>query len=149
MTNTYTIDTSNISSLNNITLNTTTIPTITLTGSGASGTYLTSSGTTYSTAWAQPNNNFVSNNGKAVMTIPADKQEVVLEKDATLNVKGNVVINGVDLEERLKTIETVLNIPQRDVTMEAKYPKLAELYKQYMRELEKYKTWDRVKGENE
>ena len=149
MTNTYTIDTSNISSLNNITLNTTTIPTITLTGSGASGTYLTSSGTTYSTAWAQPNNNFVSNNGKAVMTIPADKQEVVLEKDATLNVKGNVVINGVDLEERLKTIETILNIPQRDVTMEAKYPKLAELYKQYMRELEKYKTWDRVKGENE
>ena len=105
-----------------------------------------SNGTTYTNVWTQPNNNFVSNNGKAVMTIPADKQEVVLEKDATLNVKGNVVINGVDLEERLSTIETLLQIPTRDATMEAKYPKLAELHKQYMHELEKYKTWERIKG---
>jgi hypothetical protein len=105
-----------------------------------------SNGTSYTTSWAQPTNNFVSNNGKAVMTIPADKQEVVLEKDATLNVKGTVVINGVNLEERLSTIETLLQIPTRDVTMEAKYPKLAELYKQYMHELEKYKTFERVKG---
>ena len=108
------------------------------------GQTLTSNGVT--AAWAQPNNNFVSNNGKAVMTIPADKQEVVLEKDATLNVKGTVVINGVDLEERLNTIETVLQIPTRDVTIEAKYPKLAKLYKQYMHELEKYKTFERLKG---
>jgi hypothetical protein len=82
------------------------------------------------------------------MTIPADKQEVVLEKDATLTVKGNVVINGIDLEERLNTIEKVLYIPQRDATMEAKYPKLKKLHDQYMHELEKYKTWERVKGEN-
>ena len=113
---------------------------------GSNGSTLTSSGTTYTNVWGQPPNNFVSNNGKAVMTIPADKQEVVLEKDATLNVKGNVVINGVDLEERLSTIETVLQIPTRDAIMEAKYPKLAELYKQYMHELEKYKTWERIKG---
>jgi hypothetical protein len=105
-----------------------------------------SNGATYTNTWIQPNNNFVGNNGKAVMTIPADKQEVVLEKDATLNVKGTVVINGVDLEERLNVIETLLQIPTRDVTMEAKYPKLAELYKQYMHELEKYKTWERIKG---
>lgn len=117
---------------------------------GVAGSVLTAgaNGTSYTTAWTQPSNNFVSNNGKAVMTIPADKQEVVLEKDATLNVKGNVVINGIDLEERLTTIETVLQIPTRDVTMEQKHPKLAELYKQYMHELEKYKTWDRVKGED-
>ena len=125
------------------TLNTVNLP--------VSGSLLTTgfNGTTYSTAWTQPNNNFVSNNGKAVMTIPADKQEVVLEKDATLNVKGNVVINGVDLEERLKTIETILQIPTRDATIEAKYPKLAELYKQYMHELEKYKTFERLKGPND
>lgn len=82
------------------------------------------------------------------MTIPADKQEVILEKDATLNVKGTVVINGVDLEERLSTIETLLQIPTRDATMEVKYPKLAELYRQYMHELEKYKTFERLKGED-
>ena len=119
---------------------------------GSSGQVLTASGfngtTSYTTSWAKPNNNFVSNNGKAVMTIPADSQEVILEKDATLNVKGTVVINGVDLEERLSTIETLLQIPTRDVTMETKHPKLAELYKQYMHELEKYKTWERIKGDD-
>jgi len=124
--------------------------TVNLPGNATSGSYLVSgsNGTSYTTSWAQPNNNFVSNNGKAVMTIPADKQEVILEKDATLNVKGNVVINGIDLEERLNTIETVLQIPTRDATIEAKYPKLAELYKQYMHELEKYKTFERLKGTN-
>ena len=143
------------------------VSTITLTGAGSSGQYLTvggggaglsgyavgsttiANGGTYSTAWSPPSQNFVSNNGKAVMTIPADKQEVILEKDATLDIKGNVRMNGVDLEERLETIEKVLQIPTRDATMEAKHPKLAELYKAYMHELEKYKTWERIKGKDE
>lgn len=80
------------------------------------------------------------------MTIPAGEEKMVLEKAATLEVQGNVIINGIDLEERLKTIEKVLQIPQRDVIMESKYPKLAQIYEQYMHELERYKTWDRIKG---
>ena len=114
------------------------------TGAGVGGTL---TGTTYS--YAAPNSNFYSSNHKTIMTIPHGEEKMVLEKDATLEVKGNVVINGVDLEERLSTIEKVLQIPTRDVTMEAKYPKLAELYAQYMHELEKYRTWDRVKGDKE
>ena len=81
------------------------------------------------------------------MSIPYGEDKIVLEEKAALEVKGNVVINGVDLEERLNTIEKVLQIPTRDVIMEEKHPKLAELYKQYMHELEKYKTWDRIKGD--
>ena len=122
-------------------LNTASLPT--------SGSLLTSTGfngTSYTTAWANPNSNFNSTTGKVVMSIPHGEDKVVLEKTATLEVKGNMVINGVDLEERLSTIETVLQIPTRDVTMETKHPKLAELYKQYMYELEKYRTWERVKG---
>jgi len=112
------------------------------------GAYLTSGGTSYSTAWTQPSQNFVSNHGQPIMTIPNEGQKVVLEEKATLEVKGNVVINGQDLEERLKTIEQVLQIPTRDVIMENKHPKLAKLYKQYMHELEKYRTWERIKGED-
>lgn len=82
------------------------------------------------------------------MTIPHGEEKIVLEETATLDVRGTVSINGVDLEKRLTVIEQVLNIPTRDVTMEAKYPKLAELYQQYMHELEKYRTWDRVKGDS-
>jgi hypothetical protein len=83
------------------------------------------------------------------MTIPAGEEKMVLNEAATLEVKGNVVINGLDLEERLKTIEKVLQIPERDVIMESKYPKLAEIYNQYMQELERYKTWDRIKGDTD
>lgn len=130
---------------------------------GSSGSYLTSTGavsgtvstgyingtTTASYNWVNPNSNFTSSNHKSIMTIPHGEEKLVLEKDATLEVKGNVVINGIDLEERLNLIEKVLQIPTRDVTMEAKHPKLAELYKQYTHELEKYRTWDRIKGDED
>jgi hypothetical protein len=126
-------------------------------GVGGSGSFLVNTGaitgsttaTTYTTSWSQPNTNFNNSNGKTLMHIPHDGNEIVLEKSATLEVKGNIVMNGVDLDERLQTIEKVLNIPTRDVTMENKHPKLAELYKQYMHELEKYRTWDRIKGEED
>ena len=83
------------------------------------------------------------------MTIPHGANKVIIEQRAALEVKGKMKLNGIDMEERLSTIEKVLNIPQRDVTLEAKYPKLKQIYEQYMHELEKYKTWDRIKGEND
>ena len=116
-----------------------------LTASGSNGTNWTTSATT--TAWASPNANF-NDGSTAVMTIPHGSKTVEISKAATLDVKGNVVINGQDLEERLNTIETLLQIPTRDVTLEAKYPKLADLYRQYMHELEKYKTFERIKGDD-
>jgi predicted transcriptional regulator len=68
--------------------------------------------------------------------------------DASLTVKGKVMINGQDLEERLKTIEKVLMIPERDVTMEAKYPSLKKKYDEYIKELSKYRMWDTIKGDD-
>jgi hypothetical protein len=115
-------------------------------------TYPTSlSGTTISyvngsAQWTQPTSHFNSSNGKPILTIPHGEEKVVVSEKAALEVNGTFLMNGVNLEERLSTIETVLQIPTRDVTMEAKHPKLAELYKQYMHELEKYKTWERIKG---
>lgn len=64
----------------------------------------------------------------------------------SLVVKGNVVINGINLEERLKTIEKVLMIPERDATMEAKYPSLKKKYDEYIKELSKYRMWESLKG---
>jgi hypothetical protein len=72
----------------------------------------------------------------------------VRSEPASLEVKGNVVINGRDLEERLSTIEKVLQIPERDVKLEAKHPKLKELYDAYIHALGKYRTWDAIKGED-
>jgi hypothetical protein len=127
---------------------------------GAGGTYPTGSvtianGGTYSTSattynWTGGGGqglNFTSTNGKSVMTIPYGEDKIVLEKKATLEVKGNVKINGIDLEERLKTIEKVLQIPERDAKLEAKYPKLKKLYDDYINTLGKYRTFESIKGE--
>ena len=128
-------------------------PTSTFAGvTGAAGQVLTAgaNGTSYTTAWSAPKNqNFVSNNGTTLMSVPHEGHTVILEEKATLEVRGSVVINGVDLEERLSTIETVLCIPTRDVKLEAKYPKLREIYNQYMHELGKYRTFEAIKGEDD
>jgi len=63
---------------------------------------------------------------------------------ATLEVKGRIKMQGEYLDERLERIETLLQIPTRDVTIEAQYPKLKALYEEYIAELEKYKTWNRL-----
>ena len=125
MTHTYTI--------NNTTANTGTI-TLTGTGLGGSGQIYTTTGTGASN-WATPNNY------DQVLTVNAGKATPILE------VKGNLVINGVDLEERLKTIEKLLTIPERDVKLEKKHPKLKKLYDEYIAALGKYRTFEAIKGE--
>lgn len=64
---------------------------------------------------------------------------------ASLEVKGKIIHNGRDLGERLETIERVLMIPERDPKLEKEFPKLKKAYDAYMRELEKYRTWKRLK----
>lgn len=123
-----------------------TVSTITLTGAGSNGSVLTTgAGITGTTNWATPNSHFNSTNGQPIMTIPHGQEKVIVEDRAELEVKGRVKINGEYLDERLERIETLLNIPTRDVTMEHKYPKLKELWESYNRELAKYKTWDKLK----
>ena len=66
-----------------------------------------------------------------------------------LEVKGRMVINGRDLEERLDTIEKVLQIPERDVILEKKHPKLKKLYDEYISALGKYRTFEAIKGDDD
>ena len=125
-----------------------TVSTVTLTGSGAGYTLASGAGGgSYNTmTWQTPPTNFHNGNGTTLMSVPHGDDKIVLEEKATLEVKGTVVINGVDLEERIERIETLLQIPTRDVTMEAKYPKLKKIWEEYNRELAKLKTWDALKG---
>jgi len=77
----------------------------------------------------------------------ADNVMVVKNNPPELEVKGRMVINGRDLEERLNTIEKVLCIPERDVILEKKHPKLKRLYDEYINELSKYRMWESIKGD--
>jgi predicted RNA-binding protein with PIN domain len=110
----------------------------TTTSSGTSGQFLTSSGSN-GMKWTT-----------GTTTTPYDAVMTVNQtKPATIEVKGNMVINGRDLEERLDTIEKVLQIPERDVKLEKKHPKLKKLYDEYIHALGKYRTFDALKGDNE
>jgi len=104
------------------------------TTSGTSGQFLTSTGSN-GTTWTTGTTPY-----DAVMSINQSKP-------ATIEVKGNMVINGRDLEERLDTIEKVLQIPERDVKLEKKHPKLKKLYDEYINALGKYRTFDAIKGD--
>ena len=116
------------------------IPLVNYTTNTTNGQFLTSTGsngTSYSNIWA---------NG-TVNTNPA--LTVKQTNPPELEVKGRMVINGRDLEERLDTIEKVLHIPERDVILEKKHPKLKKLYDEYINELSKYKMWHSIKGDND
>ena len=106
---------------------------------GAVGTSLGYNGT-YTTAenWGNTSNYTIADNVLKVNGNPA-----------TLEVKGKLVVNGLDLEERLKTIEYVLGLPERDATIEAKYPSLKKKYDEYVKALAKYRTFEALKGESE
>ena len=112
----------------------TTVPigSVSIGGAGGSGSFIMSNGNTASYAW---------NN-------PYDSVLTVKPEPASLEVKGRLIHNGQDLEERLSTIEKVLQIPERDVKLEKKHPKLKELYDAYIHALGKYRTFEAIKGED-
>jgi hypothetical protein len=79
----------------------------------------------------------------------ADNVMIARGNPAELEVKGRMIINGRDLEERLDTIEKVLQIPERDVILEKKHPKLKKLYDEYIQALGKYRTFEAIKGDED
>lgn len=105
---------------------------------GSSGAILTSAGSN-GTSWVTAATSYPTlTAGDGVLKVSGNP--------AALEINGTVKINGLDLEERLKTIEKVLMIPERDVTMEAKYPSLKKKFDEYINALEKYRTFERIKG---
>jgi hypothetical protein len=105
------------------------------TTNSTAGQFLTSTGSN-GTSWTT---NTVSSYDNVMVVSGGDP--------ASLEVKGRMVINGRDLEERLDTIEKVLQIPERDVKLEKKHPKLKKLYDEYINALGKYRTFEAIKGE--
>jgi hypothetical protein len=103
--------------------------------------YVSAAGSGGSAAWSNtihPTTQFGSINGKPVMEIPNSS-------DPSIRINGKIEWNGEDLHDRLKRIETMLNIPTRDVIMEEKYSKLKKISDEYNKALAEYKTWETLK----
>ena len=64
--------------------------------------------------------------------------------ESALNVSKDIFLRDESLSERLERIETMLNIPTRDIDMETKHPRLKQLFEEYMQELDKLKTWKKL-----
>ena len=126
--------TNTLKTLNTI-INNTSVPIVTYATNTTAGQFLTSGSN--GKTWAN----------STVGTNPA--LTIKQTNPPELEVKGRMVINGRDLEERLDTIEKVLHIPERDVILEKKHPKLKKLYDEYINELSKYKMWHSIKGDND
>lgn len=85
---------------------------------------------------ATVNSSFYTTNSTSVLTVDGSNHS------PSLSVNGALIVNGKDIEERLAVIEKVLGLPERDLDLEKKYPKLKKLYNEYVEELAKYRTWD-------
>ncbi len=116
-------------------MTTTSNPTVYTTNT-TSGQFLTSSGSN-GMSWTT-----------GTTTTPYDVAMTIKQTNPPeLEVKGRIVLNGRDLEERLDTIEKVLQIPERDVKLEVKHPKLKKMHDDYIKELSKYRMWESIKGD--
>jgi hypothetical protein len=153
MSHTYTV--------NNTTANTGTITLNTgagVGGFGGAGTGLSNMGASTITLSPTSGQGFAAGQiytttgtGSANWVTPSNPIDTVMKVNQTnpptIEVKGNMVINGRDLEELLNTIEKVLQIPERDVKLEKKHPKLKKLYDDYINALGKYRTFEAIKGD--
>jgi hypothetical protein len=82
---------------------------------------------------------YVSTTGIGDFTFQNRSNDVVID--------GELKVNGRDILKEIDDMRDVLLLLRRDVDMEAKYPKLKELKEEYERALEKYKTFEAVKGD--
>ena len=71
--------------------------------------------------------------------------EAGIAQAKTMQIDMPLVVQGRDIMKELDEMRDVLMLLNRDVDMEAKYPKLKEIKDEYEAQLAKYKTFDILK----
>ena len=67
-------------------------------------------------------------------------------ENGSMRVDVPLLVDGRDVMKELDEMRDALLLLKRDVDMESKYPKLKELKDEYEAQLEKYKTFETIKG---
>jgi len=73
-------------------------------------------------------------------------QSTMHVKNSTVEIHGTLVLDGVNVNSVIDDISKMLGVIKRDTKFEEKYPKLKQLYEEYNRTLEYYKTIEILKG---
>ena len=65
------------------------------------------------------------------------------------DISNDISLKGENLNDRLARIEKLLLIPQRNIELEQKYPKLKRLLDEYNETLSAITTWEHIRNNNE
>lgn len=76
-------------------------------------------------------------------TIIDDYYSTFSNKYSSLEVDRDITIGGLSIIERLKNIESMLGLPERDIDLESKHPHLKELY---IKQVKSQKVADSIKN---
>lgn len=92
------------------------------------------------------NNVYTTNNTNwatsALGTMGADSGR---QEDQNLKVIGRLEVNDRDLLGELDELKDAVGLLKRCFNLEARYPKLKELAEEYNKQMEKYKTLERLR----
>jgi hypothetical protein len=83
--------------------------------------------------------------GKVLSSDTIDPYEIDIAQAKTMQIDIPLVVQGRDVMKELDEMRDVLMLLNRDVDMEAKYPKLKEIKDEYEAQLAKYTTFDILK----
>jgi hypothetical protein len=87
-------------------------------------------------------NTFTTSGGTPVFTLSDGPPTT------SLSIKGDIVMNGESLEDRLARIENMLFIPQRKLALEQKYEILRNAWLAYQEAADACKNWELLKGDD-
>jgi hypothetical protein len=79
------------------------------------------------------------------VNITSDSLITMNGKTRKVQVTAGLEVNGRDVLKELDEMRDALLLLKREIDMEARYPRLKEIKDMYDQELEKYKTFERLK----
>ena len=89
--------------------------------------------------------NYISSNNITTTSLADAKVRIDGGENGKMKVDVPLIVHGRDVMEEIDEMRDALLLLNRDVDMEAKYPRLKELKDEYERALEKYKTFEAIK----
>ena len=81
----------------------------------------------------------------AITTSYSDSAVVIDGNNNKVSINARLVVQNRDIMKELDEMRDALLLLRRDVDMESRYPRLRELKDAYEQEMEKYRTFERLK----
>mgnify|MGYP007071592849 CR=1 FL=1 len=88
---------------------------------------------------------YITADTAAITTSYSDSAVVIDGNNNKVSINARLVVQNRDIMKELDEMRDALLLLRRDVDMESRYPRLRELKDAYEQEMEKYRTFERLK----